>query len=517
MGQGSRMSARIASARSIALLGLEGYGVDVEAHVGRGLVTFTLVGLPDASLREAKDRVRSALQAIECEVLDAHITVNLSPAGLPKSGSGFDLAIAAAILKAAEAIHPQAFADTILLAELGLDGGLRPIKGTLPAVAAAKQIGAKRIIVAAASAAEASLVADIEVLGFDHLADVVVWAGGRASKPQLLDPAPMRPQSSTTYRQAPDLADVRGQDAAIDALEVAAAGGHHLFLIGEPGAGKTMLASRLPSILPPLEEAVALQTTAIHSLAGILPQDSSLIRTPPFQAPHHSMTIPALIGGGSGIAAPGAVSLAHGGVLFLDEAAEFSPSVLDSLRQPLEERFVTIHRSKASARYPSAFQLVLASNPCPCGHGGRACRCTSMQKRRYASRLSGPLLDRIDITIAMRQPTKADLRFSRQRFSAEVRKRVEEARARGARRLKDTGWKMNSELPGAWIRHSSGIPERFIEALDRAVDEGIVTMRGADRVLRLMWTLADLHERPLPNDEDLARALMLRNGGLNAN
>lgn len=508
------MSARIASARSIALLGLEGHAVDVEAHVGRGLVSFTLVGLPDASLREAKDRVRSALQAIELEVLDARITVNLSPAGLPKSGSGFDLAIAAAILRAAGKIEPRSLEGAVLLAELGLDGGLRPLRGILPAVAAAKQIGARRIIVPAASAKEARLVSGIEVLGFEHLADMVVWAGGGASRPRALDPAP--PSRRRTPRSAGelDLADVRGQDGAIEALEVAAAGGHHLFLVGEPGAGKTMLASRLPSILPPLDERTALEATAIHSLAGALPDESALIRTPPYQAPHHSITAPALIGGGSGIAAPGAVSLAHGGVLFLDEAAEFSPSVLDSLRQPLEDRSVTIHRAKAQARYPAAFQLILASNPCPCGRGGRACRCSSLQKRRYISRLSGPLLDRIDITVVMRQPTRADLRSSTRRESTRIRERVAEARARSARRLAGTGWLLNSELPGAWMRAASGIPEAFVERLDRAVDEGTVSMRGADRILRLMWTLADLNGRAAPDEEDLARALALRNGGV---
>lgn len=508
------MSVRIASARSIALLGLEGHAVDVEAHVGRGLVAFTLVGLPDASLRESKDRVRSALQAIELEVLDAHITVNLSPAGLPKSGSGFDLAIAAAILRAAGKIEPGSIEDAVLVAELGLDGGLRPLRGILPAVAAAKQIGARRIIVPAASAKEASLVSGIDVLGFEHLADLVVWAGGRASRPRALETARPSPPAPAPRAQALDLADLRGQDGAVDALEVAAAGGHHLFLVGEPGAGKTMLASRLPSILPPLEERAALEATAIHSLAGALADESALIRIPPFQAPHHSITAAALIGGGSGIAAPGAVSLAHGGVLFLDEAAEFSPSVLDSLRQPLEERSVTIHRAKAQARYPAAFQLVLASNPCPCGHGGSACRCSSLQKRRYISRLSGPLLDRIDITVVMRQPTRADLRSSKRRDSAQVRGRVREARERAARRLAGTGWRMNSELPGAWIRSSSGIPDSFVDRLDRAVDEGIVSMRGADRVLRLMWTLADLNGRSAPDAEDLARALALRNGGV---
>ncbi|WP_115727932.1 YifB family Mg chelatase-like AAA ATPase [Actinomyces culturomici] len=509
------MSARIAAVRSIALLGLEGRLVDVETHVGRGLVAFTLVGLPDASLREAKDRVRSALQSCDLEVMDARITVNLSPAGLPKSGSGFDLAIAMSVLVAAGAVDASAFEGAALLAELGLDGGLRPVRGILPAVASAKGLGVRRVVVPVECVDEARLVPGIEVLGFAHLADVVVWAGGRAARPRLLERAPAPPPAAAPPDER-DLADVRGQDGAVDALLVAAAGGHHLFLEGEPGAGKTMLASRLPGILPDLDDRVALETTALHSLAGVLPEGSALLRTPPFQAPHHSATTPALIGGGSGIASPGAVSLAHGGVLFLDEAAEFPPAVLDALRQPLEERRIAIHRSRGRADYPAAFQLVLASNPCPCGRAGRRCRCTSLQRRRYLSRLSGPLLDRIDITVEMRQPTRADLAASTPVSSAEAKRRVVAARARARARLSGTGWTLNAELPGPWLRRSSGIRPDLVERLDRAVDERVLSMRGADRVLRLMWTLADLSERDSPDETDLARALALRTGGPDA-
>ncbi len=513
MGSRGLMKVRTASVTSIALIGLEGHLVDVEAHIGRGLVGFTLVGLPDAALREAKDRVRSALQSSDLEVLDRRITVNLSPAGLAKSGSGFDLAIAMSVLLACGRITPDLFTGAVLIGELGLDGSLRPVRGILPGVVAAKGLGAQRVIVPALSAHEAQLVSGIEVLAFDHLAELVDAAGGVAHRSTRMGSAHIAAQPPIPSPPEVDLLDVRGQDHAIDALEVAAAGGHHLLLIGEAGSGKTMLASRLPSLLPDLDDALALEVSALHSLAGVLGEEGTLVRRPPFQAPHHCASTPSLIGGGAGIALPGAVSLAHGGVLFLDEAAEFAPSVLDALRQPLEERAITIHRSKGRARYPAGFQLVLASNPCPCGGAGRTCTCSSLQRRRYMSRLSGPLLDRIDITVEMRQPTRADLRSSQARTSAEVRVRVEEARGRMRERLAGSGYSLNAQLPGAWLRKHGRIPVDLIDRLDRAVDERHLTMRGADRVLRLMRTLADLEGRDYPGAMDLARALSLRNGG----
>ena len=276
-----------------------------------------------------------------------------------------------------------------------------------------------------------------------------------------------------------------------------------------------MLASRLTTILPDLDERTAVEVTALHSVAGVLDPAGGLIRTPPLEAPHHSATMQALIGGGAGIPRPGAVSLAHGGVLILDEAAEFSPQALDALRQPLEEGLVTIHRARATARYPAAFQLVLATNPCPCGlRDSRSgpCTCTPLQRRRYLSRLSGPLLDRVDLRIAMRSPTRADLALDRAEPSAQVRARVLEARSRAAARWRETPWSLNSQLPGAWIRERAGVDPALLADLDRAVDAGRLSLRGADRVLRVMWTLADLEGRARPDAGDLGEAMSLRTG-----
>jgi len=515
----------VAAALAVSLVGLEGHLVQVQTHVGDGLVSFTLVGLPDASLKEARERVRAALQSCGVELDDQHMTVNLQPADLPKHGSGFDAAIAVSVLAANQKISAAALADTVWLGELGLDGALRPVPGVLPAVIAAVRARVRRVVVPQDCVAEARLVPGVEVRGFAHLADVVQWAGGTANRPFVLgadrtgqgEARPGRPDAEADGGAAPvpDLADVRGQAFARRALEVAAAGGHHLYLVGEPGAGKTMLASRLTTILPDLDDATAVEVTALHSVAGVFDPGGGLIRTPPLEAPHHSATMQALIGGGAGVPRPGAVSLAHGGVLILDEAAEFAPKALDALRQPLEQGTVTIHRALATARYPAAFQLVLATNPCPCGfRDSRSgpCTCSSVQRRRYLSRLSGPLLDRIDIQVAMRSPTRADLALDRVETSAEVRARVVAARDRARQRWSATPWALNSQLPGTWIRDHGRVDAALLADLDRAVDHGRLSLRGADRVLRLMWTLADLDGRARPDDADLGEAMTLRTG-----
>ena len=319
----------LARTYSISVVGIEGHLVDVETYAGAGLVAFTLVGLLDTSVREARDRVRAAFESCGLDVLDQRITVNLSPAGIPKSGSGFDLAIASSIALATGLVYPRAFQDAVIVGELALDGSIQPVRGVLPAVLAARSRGVRRVIVPEACAREARLVDGIEVIAFAHLADLIAWGGGEAIKAPFHGHLGMR--AVEPGRESPavlDMADVRGQGEAVGAMEVAAAGGHHVFLIGEPGSGKTMLASRLPTILPDLDADTALVTTSLHSVAGLVPAGTALVTRPPFQAPHHSVTMAALIGGGSRTLTPGAASLAHGGILFLDEAAEFAPSVL---------------------------------------------------------------------------------------------------------------------------------------------------------------------------------------------
>ena len=476
----------LARTYSISVVGIEGHLVDVETYAGAGLVAFTLVGLLDTSVREARDRVRAAFESCGLDVLDQRITVNLSPAGIPKSGSGFDLAIASSIALATGLVYPRAFQDAVIVGELALDGSIQPVRGVLPAVLAARSRGVRRVIVPEACAREARLVDGIEVIAFAHLADLIAWGGGEAIKAPFHGHLGMR--AVEPARQSPavlDMADVRGQGDAVGAMEVAAAGGHHVFLIGEPGSGKTMLASRLPTILPDLDADTALVTTSLHSVAGLVPAGTALVTRPPFQAPHHSVTM-----------------------------AEFAPSVLDSLREPLESGVVNLHRSGIHTRYPASFQLVMASNPCPCGGGraGRHCTCSSVARRRYLARLSGPLLDRMDIRIDVHTPTRADMASCTTRDSETIRQRVSAARDRARHRLADTPWVCNAQLPGAWIRRHSGIDAELIAQLDRLVDVGASSMRGVDRMLRLAWTLADLAGAPRPTIDHIVAAQQLRNG-----
>jgi magnesium chelatase family protein len=549
----------VARTHSIALVGVEGYPVEIESDIENGLPCLLLVGLPDTALREARDRIRAAI-INSCEQWpQRRITVGLSPASLPKRGSGFDLGIALSILAAAGAIPGTAIDGVAFFGELGLDGRLRPVRGVLPAMAAAAGAGFAKVVVAQANAAEAALVPGLRVVGAPNLAALLAWLrgerGGAAEQvgcvpagdtsalapgqaagppeqggqvPPGTHAVPARAPAisaktpaagSRQQRPRPDLSEVLGQPMARRAAEICAAGGHHLSLLGPPGAGKTMLAERLPTVMPELDRAAALEVTSIHSVAGTLPAGSPLMTEPPFCAPHHTATKAAIVGGGSGILHPGAASLAHRGCLFLDEAPEFARDVLDALRQPLESGEVVVARSGLTARFPARFTLVLAANPCPCAKGaatGATCSCTPATRRRYLARLSGPLLDRVDVKVELLPVGRAELLSDRHfaESSPVVAARVAAARERTAARLKDTPWRLNAEIPGSELRRAFSPSPTSLAPLERAMDLGQISARGVDRVIRVAWTLADIAgiARPTVSETSYALGLWLGAG-----
>ncbi|TWV30444.1 ATP-binding protein [Streptomyces misionensis] len=521
---------------SVALVGVEGVVVEVQADLEPGVAAFTLVGLPDKSLSESRDRVRAAVVNSGAEWPQKKLTVGLSPASVPKAGSGFDLAVACAVLGAAERIDPRVLADIVMIGELGLDGRVRPVRGILPAVLAAADAGYDQVVVPECAAAEAALVPGVSVLGVRSLRQLIAVLA-EEPVPEEAPDEPGRPDPLLAGLRVPgtgaatgmhslgaaqhesehDLADVIGQTAARTAVEVAAAGGHHLFLEGPPGAGKTMLAERLPAVLPRLTREESLEVTAVHSVAGLLPPGKPLIDVAPYCAPHHSATMQSLVGGGPGIARPGAVSLAHRGVLFLDEAPEFHSQNLDALRQPLESGHVVIARSAGVVRFPARFLMVLAANPCPCGRFSQRdalCECPPSAIRRYQARLSGPLLDRVDLRVEVDPVSRAQLTApgARGESTATVADRVRQARERTAARLAGTPWRTNSEVPGRELRSRFQAVTGAMDEAERSLERGVLTARGIDRVLRVAWTVADLVGHDRPDAADVALALHLRTG-----
>jgi magnesium chelatase family protein len=501
----------LAHTLAVALLGVAGHLVEVEADVSGGIPGLTFTGLPDKSVTEARDRMRAAIVNSGLDWPNRRVTLALLPADVAKSGSRFDLAMTVALLAAAGEVPAAAVAGTAWVGELGLDGRLRPVRGALPSVVAARNRGVRQVVVPRGNAAEAALVSGVDVRAAGDLREIADWARGEGPPP----PRPEPPPSGEDGDRVGDLADVAGQTAAKRALEISAAGGHHLYLVGAPGAGKTMLAERLPGLLPPLDDEAALEVTAVHSVAGRLRKQARLVRRPPLQAPHHSASMAALVGGGSHLARPGAISLAHRGVLFLDEAAEFQPAALDALRQPLESGAVVLHRGGGVVAYPAQFLLVLAANPCPCGNRPPDCTCAPQVLRRYQHRLSGPLLDRIDVRVQVDPVAHADLfdTAAPRETSAEVAARVARARAAAAERWRGTPWRTNGAVPGSTLRSAQwALPRAVLREAEEYLRRGQLSARGFDRVLRLSWTVADLAGHPVPTEGDLAEALYFRTG-----